>query len=88
MVQISNRLFSSRDGPLDDSTTDTAAEMKQRVRLRLIANIEITERLTTLNIGAQFSLDVFVSGYASISRPPDSATRSQKAFMRVAKGLS
>ncbi|KAG9128563.1 hypothetical protein FRC07_003452 [Ceratobasidium sp. 392] len=36
----------------------------------------------------QFAIDVFVSGYASSLRTPDQATRSQKAFMRIARGFS
>lgn len=37
--------------------------------------------------GLEDSLDVFVSGFASSSRPPDQASRSQKAFIRLAKGM-
>ncbi|CAE7092640.1 unnamed protein product [Rhizoctonia solani] len=35
-----------------------------------------------------FSVDIFVSGFASSLRTPDQATRSQKAFMRLARGFS
>ncbi|KAJ1306602.1 hypothetical protein OPQ81_007601 [Rhizoctonia solani] len=35
-----------------------------------------------------FGVDIFVSGYASSLRTPDQATRSQKAFMRLARGFS
>lgn len=34
----------------------------------------------------EFAIDIFVDGYASSLRPPELATRSQKAFMRLAKG--
>ncbi|TDL24014.1 hypothetical protein BD410DRAFT_786728 [Rickenella mellea] len=37
---------------------------------------------------SQFSLDIFVSGYATTSSPPEYATRSQKAFMRVARAFA
>ena len=33
-----------------------------------------------------FGVDVFISGYASNRRPPEFATRSQRAFLRLAKG--
>lgn len=33
-----------------------------------------------------FGVDVFISGYASNCRPPGLATRSQRAFLRLAKG--
>ncbi|KAG8926373.1 hypothetical protein FRC01_008946 [Tulasnella sp. 417] len=36
----------------------------------------------------EFSIDVFVDGYTSSLRPPELATRSQKAFMRLAKGFA
>ncbi|CAE6455969.1 unnamed protein product [Rhizoctonia solani] len=36
----------------------------------------------------RFTVDVFVSGFASSLRTPDQATRSQKAFMRLARGFS
>ncbi|EUC59136.1 DUF2183 family protein [Rhizoctonia solani AG-3 Rhs1AP] len=35
-----------------------------------------------------FTVDIFVSGFASSLRTPDQATRSQKAFMRLARGFS
>ncbi|KDN47043.1 hypothetical protein RSAG8_03820, partial [Rhizoctonia solani AG-8 WAC10335] len=35
-----------------------------------------------------FAVDIFVSGFASSLRTPDQATRSQKAFMRLARGFS
>ncbi|KAH7335491.1 hypothetical protein B0J17DRAFT_670361 [Rhizoctonia solani] len=35
-----------------------------------------------------FAVDVFVSGFASSLRTPDQATRSQKTFMRLARGFS
>ncbi|KAF8586371.1 hypothetical protein K439DRAFT_1387305 [Ramaria rubella] len=38
--------------------------------------------------GAEFGLDVFVSGFASTLRPPEVASRSQKAFYRLAKGYA
>lgn len=34
-----------------------------------------------------FEVEVFVSGYASSHRPPEFATRSQKAFMSLAKSM-
>ena len=34
----------------------------------------------------EFGLDVYVSGFASSVRPLEVATRSQKAFYRLAKG--
>ncbi|ELU43400.1 hypothetical protein AG1IA_02579 [Rhizoctonia solani AG-1 IA] len=36
----------------------------------------------------RFAVDIFVSGFASSLRTPDQATRSQKAFMRLARGFS
>ena len=33
-----------------------------------------------------FEVDVFVSGYAISYRPPEKISRSQKAFIRLAKG--
>jgi hypothetical protein len=33
-----------------------------------------------------FEVDVFVSGYAISYRPPEKASRSQRAFIRLAKG--
>ncbi|KAF8605794.1 hypothetical protein BDV93DRAFT_28854 [Ceratobasidium sp. AG-I] len=36
----------------------------------------------------QFTIDVFVSGFASSLRTPEQATRSQRAFMRIARGFS
>ncbi|QRV73916.1 phosphatidate phosphatase APP1 [Ceratobasidium sp. AG-Ba] len=36
----------------------------------------------------EFSIDLFVSGFVSSLRTPDQATRSQKAFMRIARGFS
>ena len=38
-------------------------------------------------IGSEFSLDVFVSGFAASYLPPEAATRSQRAFMKLAKGV-
>ncbi|KAG8942243.1 hypothetical protein FRC03_003495 [Tulasnella sp. 419] len=35
-----------------------------------------------------FDLDVYVDGYASSLRSPELASRSQKAFMRIAKGFA
>ncbi|KAH8832858.1 hypothetical protein DL96DRAFT_1583663 [Flagelloscypha sp. PMI_526] len=35
-----------------------------------------------------FSVDIFVSGFASSHRPPEFATRSQKAFMKLAKSFA
>ncbi|CAE6483465.1 unnamed protein product [Rhizoctonia solani] len=35
-----------------------------------------------------FAIDIFISGFASSLRTPDQATRSQKAFMRLARGFS
>jgi hypothetical protein len=40
----------------------------------------------TMSLGAEFGLDVYVSGFASSVRPLDAATRSQRAFYRLAKG--
>ncbi|KAH8111003.1 hypothetical protein DFH11DRAFT_708254 [Phellopilus nigrolimitatus] len=37
---------------------------------------------------AEFSLEVFVSGFAASYVPPESATRSQRAFMRLAKAYA
>jgi hypothetical protein len=34
----------------------------------------------------RFTVDVFVSGFASSLRTPEQATRSQRAFMRLARG--
>lgn len=34
----------------------------------------------------RFKVDIFVSGFASSLRTPDQATRSQKTFMRLARG--
>ncbi|KAG8974918.1 hypothetical protein FRC05_006595 [Tulasnella sp. 425] len=36
----------------------------------------------------EFAIDIFVDGYASSLRPPELASRSQKAFMRLAKGFA
>ncbi|CAE6418369.1 unnamed protein product [Rhizoctonia solani] len=36
----------------------------------------------------RFDVNVFVSGFASSLRTPEQATRSQKAFMRLARGFS
>ncbi|KAF8523002.1 hypothetical protein JB92DRAFT_2885742 [Gautieria morchelliformis] len=38
--------------------------------------------------GAEFGLDVYVSGFASSVRPLEAATRSQRAFYRLAKGYA
>ena len=35
-----------------------------------------------------FEVDVFVSGYATACRPPELVTRSQRAFLRLAKGVN
>ncbi|KAJ7693313.1 hypothetical protein B0H17DRAFT_1059716 [Mycena rosella] len=35
-----------------------------------------------------FDIDIFVSGFASSHRPPELASRSQRAFMRLAKGFA
>ncbi|KAF5353097.1 hypothetical protein D9758_008708 [Tetrapyrgos nigripes] len=35
-----------------------------------------------------FEIDVYVSGFATVYRAPEFATRSQKAFMRLAKGYA
>ena len=35
----------------------------------------------------EFQIELFIDGYGSSLRPPQFATRSQKAFMRIAKGL-
>ncbi|KAF8328451.1 uncharacterized protein EI90DRAFT_3065404 [Cantharellus anzutake] len=37
---------------------------------------------------SSFTVEVFVSGYAYSLRPPESASRSQKAFMKLAKGFA
>lgn len=34
-----------------------------------------------------FDLEVFVSGYAISHRPPENASRAQRAFIRMAKGV-
>lgn len=36
----------------------------------------------------RFTIDIFISGFASSLRTPEQATRSQKAFMRLARGFS
>jgi len=36
--------------------------------------------------GSEFDLEIYVSGFASSLRPPEAATRSQKAFYRLARG--
>ncbi|KZV78185.1 hypothetical protein EXIGLDRAFT_847755, partial [Exidia glandulosa HHB12029] len=36
----------------------------------------------------EFTVDLAVSGYATSLRPPELATRSQKAFMRIARGFA
>lgn len=48
-----------------------------RVFKLLAANLGVTE---------SFEVDVFISGYASNQRPPEFMTRSQRAFLRLAKG--
>ncbi|KAI4519233.1 hypothetical protein K525DRAFT_258712 [Schizophyllum commune Loenen D] len=35
-----------------------------------------------------FEVDVYVSGFASVHSPPEFASRSQRAFMRLAKGFA
>ncbi|KAF7983739.1 hypothetical protein HWV62_19705 [Athelia sp. TMB] len=40
------------------------------------------------DVESSFGVDVFVSGYASNHRPPEASTRSQRAFMRLAKGFA
>lgn len=35
-----------------------------------------------------FGIDVFVSGFASNHRPAEQASRSQRAFIRLAKGMA
>ncbi|KAJ7574374.1 hypothetical protein C8J56DRAFT_1064884 [Mycena floridula] len=35
-----------------------------------------------------FDVDIFISGFASVRRAPDMASRSQKAFIRLAKGFA
>ncbi|KII87267.1 hypothetical protein PLICRDRAFT_163283 [Plicaturopsis crispa FD-325 SS-3] len=42
----------------------------------------------TGEIEEAFDVDVFVSGFASSRRPPELATRSQRAFLRLAKGFA
>ncbi|EJD07644.1 uncharacterized protein FOMMEDRAFT_164569 [Fomitiporia mediterranea MF3/22] len=37
---------------------------------------------------AEFALEVFISGFAASYVPPESATRSQRAFMRLAKAYA
>ena len=37
---------------------------------------------------AEFSVDVHISGFASSLRPPDLATRSQRAFMKIARSFA
>jgi hypothetical protein len=39
-------------------------------------------------IPAEFSLDVHISGFASSLRPPELATRSQRAFMKIARSFA
>lgn len=37
---------------------------------------------------AEFSVDVHISGFASSLRPPELATRSQRAFMKIARSFA
>ncbi|KAG8897265.1 hypothetical protein FRB99_008273 [Tulasnella sp. 403] len=39
-------------------------------------------------VEGEFSIELFVEGYATSMRPPELASRSQKAFMRLAKGFA
>ncbi|KAK7466291.1 hypothetical protein VKT23_005019 [Stygiomarasmius scandens] len=40
------------------------------------------------NVGDPFEIDVYVSGFATVHRAPEFVSRSQKAFMRLAKGYA
>jgi hypothetical protein len=42
---------------------------------------------TSVLVPRPFEVEVFVSGYAISYRPPENISRSQKAFIRLAKGL-
>lgn len=73
--------------------SDTWSEWKQRRK----EEIKGTEKLALFPGYAvkrpvpnsdQFAIEIFVDGYASSARPPELATRSQRAFMRLAKGGS
>lgn len=47
-------------------------------------------RLTeyVLLVPSPFEVEVFVAGFASVRRTPENATRSQRAFLRLAKSAS
>lgn len=47
-----------------------------------------SDHYVSQRILAEFSVDVHISGFASSSRPPELATRSQRAFMKMAKSFA
>ena len=57
-------------------------------RAQKVVSINVHKTLLNLNllVPRPFEVDVFVSGYAISYRPPEKISRSQKAFIRLAKG--
>ena len=47
-----------------------------------------SDRYVSQRTPAEFSVDIHISGFASSMRPPEYATRSQRAFMRIARSFA
>ncbi|KAF8518972.1 hypothetical protein BU17DRAFT_48053 [Hysterangium stoloniferum] len=80
-----------RFGKSQRSFTDVQHTILGVERLQLFPGWAVrrfAERSKFQDEHTEFSLEVYVSGFASSLRPPDKASRSQKAFYRLAKGYA
>lgn len=65
-----------------DTDSDAGNDHDGMVKL-CIGSLLLTDERNTLDA---FGIDVFVSGFATNQRPLEQASRSQRAFIRLAKG--
>jgi hypothetical protein len=60
--------------------------MMQAIMMVWLNVVELLLPIDERNTLDAFGIDVFVSGFAANQRPPEQASRSQRAFIRLAKG--
>ena len=75
----------SLGGRPDVTMTRTWKEKRVSILLPIRKSHTNNYRLEMI-VAAEFALEVFISGFAASYVPPESATSSQRAFMRLAKG--
>jgi hypothetical protein len=70
-------------------STSFQAGVLEGVRTEMVGSslLDIPIAILTVN-SAGFTLELHVSGFASSLRPPEQATRSQKAFMAIARRMA